>query len=267
MLAAVAVVAIVGCSSARGTDKEPSLVPSSVANGLTTRSATAPPGFDVPGAQWISIDRPDGHTQLAAIFVPAGPGPFPTVVYLHGVSGLGRTQLQWLPRLADAGYLVLAGCYLDAADPTAYLPCDGLPPNDPLDVTNTLNGYDALVRTAHGLGAARPGPVGIVGVSFGAEVALGVADESVGAIVADSGYGPGPSAVGDAPVLLLGLTDDPRVPHDEVVAYEAAMVAAGKPIESHYYAGTGHVATIVPTTADEAIGRTIAFLGQHLKER
>ena len=46
------------------------------------------------------------------MFVPDGPGPFPTVVYLHGSSGLGLTQLQWLPRLADAGYLVLAGCYL-----------------------------------------------------------------------------------------------------------------------------------------------------------
>jgi len=191
VLVAVALIALVGCSSTTKADNASPSVPSSSAPDLTTRTTTAPTGFDVPGAQWIAINRPDGRTQLAAMFVPDGPGPFPTVVYLHGVSGLGLTQLQWLPRLADAGYLVLAGCYLNAARP-GFMPCDGLPPNDPSDATNIVNGYEALVRTAHTLGSARQGQIGLVGVSFGAGVALGADDPSVAAIVADSGYGTNP---------------------------------------------------------------------------
>ena len=132
------------------------------------------------------------------------------------------------------------------------------------DVTNTANGYDALVRTAHSLGAAREGQIGIVGVSLGAITALSVRDTSVATIVADSGYGPDPAA-GDAPELLLGFTDDPQVAHNEVVAYEQARRAANKPVESHYYEGSGHAATLVPTTADDAVERTIAFLDGHLK--
>jgi dienelactone hydrolase len=172
--------------------------------------------------------------------------------------------LQWLPRLADAGYLVLAGCYRDAANPIAFLTCDGLPKGDEQDATSAANGYDALVRTAQALGSARPGKVGIVGVSLGAITALSVTDDSVAAIVADSGYGPD-AAAGEAPVLLLGFTNDPQVSHDQVVAYEEARRAANKPVESHYYEGSGHPATLGPATADDAIQRTIAFLDEHLK--
>jgi fermentation-respiration switch protein FrsA (DUF1100 family) len=66
-------------------------------------------------------------------------------------------------------------------------------------------------------------------------------------------------------VLLLGFTDDPQVAHDQVAAYDEARRAANKPVESHYYEGSGHVATLVPATADDAIGRTIQFLDEHLK--
>ena len=176
---------------------------------------TAPTGFEVPGAQWIRLDRPDGHSQVAAIFLPSGTGPFPAVVYLHGASGLAGAQLQWAPRLAGAGYLVLAGCYLAASaavGPTLFVPCGGLPPNDLSDTVAVTTAYRALVSTAHALGAVRPGPVGVVGVSAGAGVALDINDPSVAAIVADSGYGIGPPSAVTAPVLFLGNTTDPNVP-------------------------------------------------------
>jgi dienelactone hydrolase len=41
--------------------------------------------LDVPGAQWIDIDQPDGRSQVAAFFTPDWSGPFPLVVYLHGL--------------------------------------------------------------------------------------------------------------------------------------------------------------------------------------
>ena len=276
-IAGLVAVSIVACSSASpaasptasssGPTTTTALVPTSAANGIGLRTIAAPEGFDVAGAQWIAIDRPDGHTQTAAIFVPDGAGPFSVVIYLHGSSGLGTAQLQWLPRLASAGYLVVAGCYLGSANPIAFMSCDGLPPSDPKDVTAIATGYDALVRTAAALGPARGGSIGLVSISFGAGVALDATDPSVAAIVADSGYGSGPSYAGNAPVLFLGLTDDPRVSHAGLVAYEQATSAAGKPTESHYYDGSGHTATLQPATADDAIQRTIAFLDEHLKGR
>src|SRR5437763_13486192 len=53
--------------------------------------ATAPPGVDVPGAQWVTISGAGGrrdNLQLAAVLRPSGSGPLPLVVWLHG-SGPG----------------------------------------------------------------------------------------------------------------------------------------------------------------------------------
>jgi dienelactone hydrolase len=258
-------------SSAPTTTTTAALVPPATPDGIRLSTTTTPAGFDVAGARWIEINRPDGRTQLAAVFVPDGTGPFPTVVFLHGSSGLGLVQLQWAPRLAAAGYLVLAGCYLAAnaaraaVDPTAFVPCAGLTPNDLSDGTAIANGYRALVSTARALGAARPGPIGIVGVSFGAGVALNAEDPAVTAIVADSGHGTGPVSAVDAPVLILGGTADAMVPHADVVAYEQALRAAGKTVESHYYDGAGHVVTLINATTDDATRRVVTFLDRHLK--
>ena len=257
-------------SSASTTTTTAALVPPSTPDGIHLLATTAPAGFDVEGARWIEMERPDGRTQLAAIFVPDGTGPFPTVVYLHGVSGLGLLQLQWAPRLAAAGYLVLAGCYLAAdaarasANPTAFVPCAGLPPNDRSDGATIATGYRALVSTARVLGPAKQGSIGMVGVSFGAGVALNAADPSVAAIVADSGYGTGPASAVDAPVLFLGGTADPTVAHADVVAFEQALRAGGKQVESHYYDGAGHVVTLIDATTDDATRRAVTFLDQHL---
>jgi dienelactone hydrolase len=38
---------------------------------------------------------------------PAGPGPFPAVIMLHGCSGLGRRDRMWAERLRRWGYLTL----------------------------------------------------------------------------------------------------------------------------------------------------------------
>lgn len=247
------------------------LIPPMTADNIGLAPTTAPAGYDVTGAQWIEISRPDGHSQLAAMFLPAGPGPSPTVVFLHGASGLALGQLQWAPRLAAAGYLVLAACYLAAnadiaaAAPGAFVPCPGLPPDDLSDTASVTTAYRAVLSTAHALGATRPGPIGVVGVSYGAGVALDVTDPSVAAIVADSGYGTGPPTAVSASVLFLGNTTDPNVAHGALIAYEQALRTAGKTVDSHYYDGTGHVAILTTSNIDDATQRIISFLDQHLK--
>jgi dienelactone hydrolase len=262
---------LVGCSAGATSSATTSSFRADAAGGLHLQSIAAPVGFDVPGARWIEIDDPDGRSQLAAVFAPDGPGPFPLVVFLHGVSGLTRSQLQWAPRLAAAGYLVVAGCYLAAnvtsvvPDPSTLVPCTGLGAHDPSNARAVATAYTALVNGAKALTAAKQGTFGLVGVSFGAEVALDVVDPSLAAVVADSGYGSGPTSAGDAPVLILGGAADPMVAHADLVAYEQALRAAGKNVESHYYDGAGHIVTMFPTTSADATQRVITFLVEHLR--
>ena len=214
---------------------------------------------------------PDGRSQLAAVFVPDGHGPFPLVVFLHGSSGLTRAQLLWAPRLALAGYVVVAGCYLAAdltsvvPDPSTLVPCTGLGAHDPTNTRAVSAAYTSLVNGAKALTVVKQGTFGLVGVSFGAGVALDAVDPSLAAVVADSGLGSGPKFTGDAPVLLLGGTADPEVPHTALVAFEQMLRAAGKNVESHYYDGAGHIVTEFPTTTADATQRAIDFLDAHLK--
>ncbi len=62
----------------------------------------------------IGFPGPDGERLIGVMFRPAGSGPFPGVVALHGCGGLwtadGRLSArdrQWGRRLAGAGFLVL----------------------------------------------------------------------------------------------------------------------------------------------------------------
>src|SRR4051812_34527661 len=141
------VVAVAGCASSEQAATTTTTTSASTSTTSTTTTTTtptttttlagsisAPPGFDVAGGQWIEGKRADGHTQQAAIFTPPGTGPFPTVVYLHGASGLNVPELQWAGRLSKAGFLVVAGCYLARSSyadfPDIFLPCDDIAPND-----------------------------------------------------------------------------------------------------------------------------------------
>ncbi len=62
----------------------------------------------------VSLPGPDGVTLQAALWRPAGPGPHPAVIALHGCGGLdnraGRPSARhadWGERLAAAGFFVL----------------------------------------------------------------------------------------------------------------------------------------------------------------
>jgi dienelactone hydrolase len=235
--------------------------------GLRIRTATAPPGVVAPGATWLRLERADHAVQLAAVYRPRTPGRHPVVVYLHGSSGLAETELAWGRALAAKGYIVVAGCYFDvdpgASKPTPHfwVPCPGVPNEQESAPPATAAAYKALVAVAAALPDAAPGRLGVVGVSYGAILALGIAEPRVKVIVADSGAGKaGPGPV-HAPVLLLGMQTDPNEPHALLTAFELALRAAHKTVESHYYAGTGHVVTLTSgAVGGDATTRAVSFL-------
>jgi dienelactone hydrolase len=228
--------------------------------------ATAPAGFNVKGAQWIKFTRADGKQQTAAIFRPAQSATAPVVVLLHGSSGLARIQLDFAHRLARAGFVVLAGCYLDATpSPTlAVMPCPGLPNNDTETEVNVRPGYRALLDVATHLNGVNPAKLGVLGISLGANVALTGDDPRVKAIVADSGYRDG-AGVTKLPVLLLGMLGDPNVAHAKLSAFEQAQRQAGRPVQFHFYPGASHVTLFsAPKVAKDAYFRTLTFLRHQL---
>ncbi|WP_132060978.1 acyl-CoA thioester hydrolase/BAAT C-terminal domain-containing protein [Halorussus amylolyticus] len=128
-------------------------------------------------------ESPDG--LIGRLFRPRGDGPFPSVIALHG-SG-GRPDYGTALMLAAHGYAVFAPQYFGPPDP---LP-DQLA-EVPLEYLE--RGYEWL----RGLPAVRDAPVGLLGSSKGAEMALlaGATFDWVGAVVAYA-----PSAV-----VWAGLT-------------------------------------------------------------
>jgi dienelactone hydrolase len=240
------------------------LTPPARVRDLAVSTVPAPQVF-VPRAQWLRIARPDGVVQYAAVYRPKQSEPVPVVVYLHGSTGLEDLELDWAARLAERGFVVVVGCYLDAPASAHFVGCPTLPLGEPTDPIAIKRSYDALTSVVAALPGVRPGPVGVVGVSYGAIAALSIADARVGAIVADSGYGKNGVEPVRAPVLMLAWTDDGHVSHANVVAFEASLDAANKRVTAQYYEGSGHVPTLDPELVGvDATNRAADFLRRSL---
>jgi len=132
-------------------------------------------------------------------------------------------------------------------------------------------GVAALLDVAAQLPEARQDGLGALGLSLGARMAFSIlGDPRVRAIATDSGD-PGviplvePTAVG-APVLLLGFEQDGGVNASALWDYERRLRDLGKPVESRYFDGSGHVVTLSQGTRDEATALTIDFFRRRLLE-
>lgn len=79
----------------------------------------------LPAAAEVVTFDANGTTLTAELFRPAGTGPFPAVIAMHGCSGLytrNRTRMSarhedWAQRLVAAGYVVL---FPDSFNPRGY---------------------------------------------------------------------------------------------------------------------------------------------------
>ena len=158
----------------------------------------------VAGASDLDTDPdtdPGPDTDLVGtLYLPAGDGPHPAVVSLHGSAGrLGPDRTEKV--LATRGYATLA---LDYTGPAEALPDR---------IREVSLGY---VRRAIDWLRNRPavadGPVGLFGVSRGAELALlvGARNDGVGAVVSYAGSG----VAFDTPMGDPAWVDDGEpVPH------------------------------------------------------
>lgn len=121
--------------------------------------------------------HPVDHDDLVGtLYEPAAEGPHPAVVELHGSAG--RLSDSTAKALANEGYATLAIDHFGAGDPI---------PDDHRNVP--LSYFDTAVDWLRDRPGVREGPVGLVGASRGAELALllGARRDWVGAVVSYAG--------------------------------------------------------------------------------
>ncbi len=207
---------------------------------------------------------------------PDDTAPHAGVVLLHGAIGWRPELVDFASVLADYGFAVLTIDYYAEA---------GRTPTGSAAKLEAWPDYQAAVRNAVGYLQSLPSvsgqPVGLVGFSRGAFLAVSVASSlpSVHAVVAFyGGGGGGPASLeedvqGLPPVLILHGDADAVVPVSFAHALRDAVVASGGEAELHIYAGAGHsfnapfASTYSAKAADDAHGRTIEFLRRRLAAR
>jgi carboxymethylenebutenolidase len=205
---------------------------------------------------------------------PGGMGPHPGVVLLHGSTGWQPAYADVARVLADSGFVALALDYYAEAGPSAIRSKEKI---------EKWPAYQSAVRRAigylHGLPSVAGRPIGLVGFSRGAFLAVSVAAMLPEVKAAVDFYGGGGGGIasledeakGFPPLLILHGEADNIVPVDFALKLRDAVLASGGSVEVHLYPGAGHAfnASDAPTYSEEAardsLGRTVDFLKRKLK--
>jgi dienelactone hydrolase len=250
MLAAalVAVVVAAACSDDGGEDATAATT-SLVAPTTTTTTPLdgAPHDVGVTTETFVDTTRPTPksgdvaarpeRTIETVIYYPAtdgerpdrDAGPYPLVVFSHGLGATPQLYEDVLVRWAAAGYVVAAPVFPLSNAQAPAGPDGGDVVNQPGDVSFVI---DEVIEAAAGEGALAGmvdgDHVGVAGHSNGAITTLGLVggpccrDERVDAAIAIAGTGGGfPGGIGEIadgpPLLLVHGTEDPLIPYEGAV--------------------------------------------------
>ena len=195
--------------------------------------------------QYVNYPSPGGSsgTMRGYLAIPAGAGPFPSVLVVHENRGLNPYVEDVARRAAVEGFLALA--------PDGLAPVGGYPGND--DDGRTLQSSldqgklrTDMLNSARYLKAHKSssGKLGVTGFCWGGSAtnflatALG-ADMQAGVPF----YGAAPETASVAKIkaaLLVQYAENDKNINEMWPAYEAALKAAGVSYEMHKYPGTQH---------------------------
>jgi len=204
--------------------------------------------------------------------VPASPGPHPGVILLAGSAGWRPDYARFAKTFADSGFVALAIDYY--AETGRGTDADETRRNWPVWENTVRNAVSWLQASP----AVAGRPIGLVGYSRGAFLAIAVADSAprVAAVVDFYGGGSDDDPPSDhipqyPPVLILHGEADSEVSVALAHRLYDRMQAHGGDVEMHLYphAGHGFNAPWSPshseTDATDAWHRTIVFLRRRLK--
>ncbi|MFN7055623.1 dienelactone hydrolase family protein [Hyphomonas sp.] len=222
----------------------------------------------------ITYPSPAGAGTMGGYLVrPAGAtGPLPAILVIHENRGLNPYIRDVVRRAASAGYV--------AFGPDALFPLGGYPGNDDdgraLQAQRTREEmYADFVAAAEFLRdhSAVNGKVAVTGFCFGGAISNQLAVDLPWLSASVPYYGGWPAGEAAArlevPLQIHLASDDPRV-NEGWVSYEAALKAAGKAYEVHWYKDTQHgfhndtTPRYDPEAAALAWRRTLEFFAAHL---
>jgi len=244
--------------------------------------AKPPEGMKVAAVEWITITSPKHDVMLAAVAKPSGPGPFKTVVILHGSHGFASEYVQLATALAEHGIQAIAACWFSGSSGgtgSRFVSPIACPEAAPIPVASSeqaLATIDTLIQAARQLPGAANDQIALFGHSRGGGAALNYILKRSGiyAVALNSaGYPPEITAAAariQAPVLILhGTADGPLDGGSAMTSvvmardFEAAIRRAGKPLHTHYYDGAGHSGIFSSEIQRaDSIQRIVQFLEQ-----
>lgn len=225
--------------------------------------------------EYITYPSPNGHGSVRGYLVrpAAAAGAVPGIVVVHENRGLNPYIEDVARRVAKAGFLALA--------PDGLSSVGGYPGNDDkgrelqqqVDPEKLMNDFFAAVEFLMQSDLTTD-KIGITGFCYGGGVshAAAVAYPELAAAVPFYGRQADPAHVPriQAPLLIHFAENDPRI-NESWPAYEAALQAADKTYEAHFYPGTQHGFHNDSTPRyDEAAAklaweRTIAWFERYLR--
>ena len=239
----------------------------------------APAGTETLPVKWIRVAIPDLGVMRAAVARPAGTGPFPAVLLLHGTHGFARQYVDWANDLSRGGFIAVAACWFsggggDADVVTPPIPCPEIPPLGPGEYPEAVRFVDALVQATRALPGARADRLALVGHSRGAGATqqyLMARGNVQAAVLHSSGYGLKPWSRAEefsVPILIMHGTEDSWGENTQfglARQFETALRANKKPVETAYCDGCGHNTFFINSTQrDDELRRMIEFLRRHL---
>jgi|HubBroStandDraft_1064217.scaffolds.fasta_scaffold22125_3 dienelactone hydrolase len=243
-----------------------------------------PFGFDPVRIPPVSapIARMPAGPIPASLKLPAGKGPFPAVIVLHGCAGLGPSQIIWAERLTEWGYAALIPDSLTPRGVTRVCEPESQPLVTPWDRVGDVGSAVAWLRTRKDIDPAR---IAVLGLSHGGTTAMLATEtiyEKFRLRAAIDYYGPcvDPAAHGTVPLLVAaGQLDDWGDPARLCQAFAAAM-RPGQVVDVHVYPGAyhafdnpnithavidGHVLEYNPAAATDSYARVHDFLDRWVK--
>ena len=275
-LGVVLAAALVCCGPRNNAARVPAFTPSAAGPGVPAGAE----GF--AGVEWLRVPAPGG-TLTAAVARPAGDGPFPALVVLHGTHGFAREYVRLAQDLARASDVIaVAGCWFKGSQGAGRqfvtpIACPDAPEMPAATSEEALEIVGALVTAVRDLRGVRGDRIALFGHSRGGGAALHYVFEQGGvwvAVLNSTGY---PQEVIDragdvsAPLLLLhGKADSPADGGSERTAviraqeFEDALRRNDKLVKAVYFDG-GHNGLFTDAKQyDESVRLIAAFLRENL---
>jgi dienelactone hydrolase len=240
-----------------------------------------PAGTADTAVRWMQVKVPDLGVMVLALARPSGEGPFPTVIILHGTHGFAREYVQLSRALAEQGVLGVAACWFSGGRGAGLrfvtpVHCSEAPAISLAASPTAQKTVSALVEAVRGLPDVERSSLALFGHSVGGGTVLNYALDTGGiraAVIESAGYTDeqlARIARLTVPILILHGAGDtsadggsPFQTPEKARSFEAALRAAGKPVEAVYYENAGHNTIFTDAKQfDDAVRRIVSFIAR-----